>query len=38
VVRVGSKDTPVGFAKSLESAILLTVDDIEQAILSTVNF
>ncbi len=28
VQRVGSKDTPVGFAKSLEKAILLSVDDI----------
>ncbi|MBU3740752.1 MAG: 2-oxoisovalerate dehydrogenase [Candidatus Kapabacteria bacterium] len=38
VVRVGSKDTPVGFAKSLEGAILLSVDDIVQAATATVNF
>lgn len=38
VVRVGSKDTPVGFAKSLESAILLSVDDIVDAVTRTMNF
>lgn len=38
VARVGSKDTPVGFAKSLEQAILLNVDDIVDAIRSTVSF
>lgn len=38
VARVGSKDTPVGFAKSLESAILLTVDDIVEAVRATVSF
>jgi len=32
VGRVGSKDTPVGFAKSLEKAILLSVDDIKAAV------
>jgi 2-oxoisovalerate dehydrogenase E1 component len=31
VARVGSKDTPVGFAKSLEKAILLSVDDVLEA-------
>lgn len=38
VVRVGSKDTPVGFAKSLEAAILLNVDDVIGAIRSTARF
>lgn len=38
VVRVGSKDTPVGFAKSLESAILLSVDDIVDAVARTMSF
>lgn len=38
VVRVGSKDTPVGFAKSLESAILLSVDDIFDAVTRTMSF
>jgi 2-oxoisovalerate dehydrogenase E1 component len=32
VMRVGSKFTPVGFAKSLEKAILLSVDDIVDAV------
>lgn len=31
VMRIGSKFTPVGFAKSLEKATLLSVDDIVQA-------
>jgi 2-oxoisovalerate dehydrogenase E1 component len=38
VARIGSKDTPVGFARSLEQAILLNVDDIAVAIRSTVRF
>lgn len=38
VRRVGSKDTPVGFAKSLEKAILLSVDDIMVAVRETVAF
>lgn len=38
VRRVGSKDTPVGFAKSLEKAILLSVDDIIGAVKETVAF
>ncbi|CAN5542352.1 alpha-ketoacid dehydrogenase subunit alpha/beta [soil metagenome] len=38
VVRVGSKDTPVGFAKSLEAATLLSVDDVIGAIRSTARF
>ncbi len=32
VMRVGSKFTPVGFAKSLEKAILLSVEDIVAAV------
>jgi 2-oxoisovalerate dehydrogenase E1 component len=38
VRRVGSKDTPVGFAKTLEKAILLSVDDIMDAVRSTMAF
>jgi len=38
VARVGSKDTPVGFAKSLENAILLSVDDIVEATERTLQF
>lgn len=38
VRRVTSKDTPVGFAKSLEMATLLSVADIEQAIEHTLLF
>lgn len=38
VGRIGSKDTPVGFAKSLESAILLNVQDIVKAIRHTMSF
>ena len=38
VARVGSKDTPVGFAKSLEKAILLSVDDIIGAAEQTLQF
>lgn len=38
VARVGSKDTPVGFAKTLEAAILLTTEDIEQAVRQTLAF
>jgi 2-oxoisovalerate dehydrogenase E1 component len=38
VARVGSKDTPVGFAKSLEQAILLNVNDIVTAIRGTMAF
>lgn len=38
VARVGSKDTPVGFAKSLEQAILLSVDDVVDAVRRTMAF
>jgi 2-oxoisovalerate dehydrogenase E1 component len=38
VARIGSKDTPVGFAKSLEQAILLNVADIVGAVRGTVQF
>ncbi len=38
VGRLGSKDTPVGFAKSLEDAILLNKDDVAEAIRKTVRF
>ena len=38
VARVGSKDTPVGFAKTLEAATLLSPDDIEQAVRTTLAF
>jgi 2-oxoisovalerate dehydrogenase E1 component len=38
VVRVASKDTPVGFAKSLEQATLLNPEDVKAAILQVVRF
>lgn len=38
VARVASKDTPVGFAKSLEQAILLSVDDVVDAVRRTASF
>jgi 2-oxoisovalerate dehydrogenase E1 component len=38
VARIGSKDTPVGFAKSLEQAILLNVNDIISAVRATMSF
>lgn len=38
VARVASKDVPVGFAKNLEKAILLNVNDITQAALSTLKY
>jgi len=38
VMRVGSKDTPVGFAKSLEAATLLNVNDIVAAIKESLDF
>lgn len=38
VTRIGSKDSPVGFAKSLEQAILLNVDDVVEAVRSTTRF
>jgi 2-oxoisovalerate dehydrogenase E1 component len=38
VARVGSKNTPVGFAKSLEDATLLSVEDIEDSIRKTMQF
>ncbi len=38
VMRVGSKFTPVGFAKSLEKAILLSVDDVVGAARSLAKF
>jgi len=38
VGRVGSKDTPVGFAKSLESAILLNQNDVVKAVKEVVEY
>lgn len=38
VARVASKDVPVGFAKSLEAAVLLNTNDIREAILRTMKF
>lgn len=38
VMRLGSKDTPVGFAKSLESATLVNVGDIVEVIRKTMTF
>ena len=38
VGRLGSKDTPVGFAKSLEKAILLSKEDIVEAVRKSVRF
>ena len=38
VARLGSKDTPVGFAKSLEKAILINVDDVAETIRKTMAF
>lgn len=38
VERVGSKFSPVGFAKNYESAILPNKEDVKQAILKTVKF
>ncbi len=38
VARIGSKDTPVGFAKSLEQAVLLNVNDIISAVRTTMSF
>lgn len=38
VARVASKDTPVGFAKSLESAVLVNVDDIINMVRKTLSF
>lgn len=38
VARVGSKFTPVGFSKVLETATLLNSEDIKQAVLKTVKF
>lgn len=38
VLRVGSKNTPVGFAKSLEAATLLSIDDIVDGIRRTMQF
>lgn len=38
IERVGSKFSPVGFAKNYESAILPNKEDVKQAILKTVNF
>ena len=38
VMRVASKDTPVGFAKSLEAAILLSVDDVVRVVKECVAF
>lgn len=38
VLRVGSKDVPVGFAKSYENAILVKPEDIKEAILKVINY
>ena len=38
VARLGSKDTPVGFAKSLESATLINVGDVVRTIRETMAF
>ena len=38
VKRVGSKNTPVGFAKSYENAILLSVEDVKQSVEKVVRF
>jgi 2-oxoisovalerate dehydrogenase E1 component len=38
VKRIGSKDTPVGFAKTYEQAILLNSKDIEEAVRKIVKF
>lgn len=38
VERVASKDTPVGFAKSLESAILLNQNDVINAVRKTIQY
>lgn len=38
VMRVGSKDTPVGFAKSYENAILLNSKDIINNVIKLVNY
>ena len=38
IVRVGSKNSPVGFAKEYEKAILLSVEDVKHAIKSVVKY
>jgi 2-oxoisovalerate dehydrogenase E1 component len=38
ILRVGSKDVHVGFAKAYEEAILLNVKDVKAAIIKTVNY
>lgn len=38
VARLGSKDTPVGFAKNLEKGVLVNVDDIISTIRTTLAF
>lgn len=38
VFRVGSKDSPVGFAKSYEDEILLKPDDVKETIIKAYNF
>lgn len=38
VVRVASKDTPVGFSKVLENSILLSQDDIVEAVKKVIKF
>ncbi len=38
VKRIGSKDTPVGFAKEYEQAILLSIEDVKKAALETVRY
>lgn len=38
VGRIASKDTPVGFAKNLEKAILLNKEDVIEAVKKTVNY
>jgi 2-oxoisovalerate dehydrogenase E1 component len=38
VLRVGSKNTPVGFAKEYENAILLSHNDVKEAINKTIRY
>jgi len=38
VLRVGSKDCHVGFAKEYETAVLLNVKDVKEAVLATMKF
>lgn len=38
VLRIGSKDVPVGFAKNYETAILPSMEEVKSALLKTVRF